>query len=789
MNFILNLIHHRLSWLAFLTLMLLTFIKPMTTYVDAQMHHLVGWLSPTANNSQVIHLTYPDELTDIEKKIRLDKALVTMLKSPPSALVLGGDWSHKTPFWVHQENNPLSVDSSIEKHLTQLGKKSLLASPLYTDQMKSTRHIGIVPNQLAIKVIKQKEAFGWAWISKVIKPKQHDKNYSYLVRDLQELVKFSGLTTTDYPPQILWENLHEDNPIPYFSSLALALFQNALAGSKSPKYQLKQSTWNIANPNESIKMSLDGTIWPRIKVSDIRSDALALLNNQTDQLWKNKTVFITPTDDGALKSTAATLASLELQAWDYRPGWDLPTLLFLILILSLYLWLMSSKFSLTTNSLILTLLITLILVSQYVLAITQHWWLSGIWLSQWLVICFFGLSLFEKWQNIFLKHQKTKDEANQMLCVASMEKGELETAFGYLKSCSASTYTKDLLQKLGQQMERKREYQLAIKVYQQLLSFGDRNHEKLHNKISQLQKANTFKSDSNGLNPARTMVLSNTGLQKLQLGRYQTDSIIGQGSMGVVYLGSDPKIGRSVAIKTLELSSEYAGSDLAEAKERFYREAETAGALRHPNIVTIYDVGEEKDLAYIAMDYLKGRPLSDFVKKESLLGVKIVYDLMLQAAQALDYAHSQKIVHRDIKPGNLVYDAEENEVIITDFGIACVTDHSKTRTGTILGSPFYMSPEQIAGAKVDGRADIFSLGVTFYQLLSGDLPFKGESLATLTYSIANQKHIPVRKQRPNLPASATTIINKALQKKKEKRFRTASEMADAIESAMAKIKG
>lgn len=778
--------HHRVSWLFLLTGVLITLLKPTTDYVDSQLHRFVGWLSPTALKPEILQLTFPQQLTDLEKKIRLNNALNTMSDSPPAALILGGDWSHSTPPWVKMESSSLSIDNSIENNLEKLAQHSLLAAPLYLQKLNSSRHIANVSTNFPVPMDLKKIPFWWSWIHYFQSFPEMDDPQSFLLKNLQETVQFSGLSANSYPAELLW--VQKDNKSEFNASLALALYLKNKPEKNDQNTSFSRDLWNITKNSSNLNVSLNGTIWPRFQVHDIRSDALALLDNQTRQLWKDKTVFIIPTNDESLKTTAATLASLQANAWDFRPGWDLALVMVFILLASSYFWLLANRFSQGTQILFLALVITLLMISQYVLAITKHWWLSGVLLSLWMVFCALGIGLFENIEKIFLRYQKTRDEANQMLSIASSEKGELATAFGYLKRCSGSTYTKDLLYELAQQMERKREYQLAIKTYQQLLSLGDKNHENLHKKISQLQQAENLSTDSNGLNPARTMVLSNTGLQKLQLGRYQTDSIIGQGSMGVVYLGSDPKIGRSVAIKTLDLSSEYAGSDLEEAKSRFYREAETAGALRHPNIVTIYDVGEEKDLAYIAMDYLKGRPLSDFVKKESLLPVKVVYDLMLQAAQALDYAHSQKIVHRDIKPGNLVYDADKDEVIITDFGIACVTDHSKTRTGTILGSPFYMSPEQIAGAKVDGRADIFSLGVTFYQLLTGELPFNGESLATLTYSIANQKHVPVRKQRSDLPASATTIINKALQKKKDKRYKTAAEMADAIETAMNKIK-
>ncbi len=783
-----NLIHHRLSWLLLITLLVFSLFKPLSNFIDKQIHQLVSWLAPTPVSTQIINLTFPDELTDLEKKVRLNDALDVMLKSPPAALILAGDWSHRTPSWVNAENSTKPLDSTLENKLAKLAEKTLLAAPLYNSSSDRTRHIALVSpvSEITVKIPADEGTF--SALNKLQPVPAVGATHTTVINNWQELLKFSAPVSNRYPTQLLWQQqAAENNHANYVTDLALALyFQSQMENNEAAK-SLSRSPWSITSANNQLHLSPDGSLWPRFSADDVRSDALALLSNQTDKLWANKTVFITPSNDAAVKAGAATLAALETGAWDYRPGWDLPGLVILLLFFALYLWMVAPKLSTGVNFLLISLVSLLAIIAQVVIAITHHWWLSGTVLAFWLIMVQAGLWLFQQTSNWFLRHQKTRDEANQMLAVASEEKGELTTAFGYLKRCSGSTYTKDLLYQLGQRMEKKRDYEDAIRLYQHLLSIGDKQHEKLHERIDRLRQAASIVTRDIQPQYAQTMLLTETGLQHPQLGRYHIDKVIGQGSMGVVYLGSDPKIGRSVAVKTLALSSEFSGHDLEEAKARFYREAETAGQLRHPNIVTIYDVGEEQDLAYIAMDYLQGRPLSDFIREESLLPVSTVYHLMLQAAYALDYAHSQKIVHRDIKPGNLIYDADEEEVVITDFGIACVTDNSKTRTGTILGSPYYMSPEQLAGAKVDGRADIFSLGVTFYQLLSAALPFEGDNLASLTYSIANQKHTPLKKRRSNLPPSATRIINRALHKKRDQRYDTAAEMAEAIEAAMARI--
>jgi serine/threonine protein kinase len=267
-------------------------------------------------------------------------------------------------------------------------------------------------------------------------------------------------------------------------------------------------------------------------------------------------------------------------------------------------------------------------------------------------------------------------------------------------------------------------------------------------------------------------------------GRYQVEGILGKGAMGIVYQGVDPKINRHVAIKTLQLSDDINSPEFGEAKERFFREAQTAGGLSHSNIVTIYDVGEDNNLGYIAMDLLTGAPLSLFTQPEQLLPTPLVYQLLIQITDALDYAHTQNVVHRDIKPANIIYDDDLLKVTVTDFGIAYVSDNSKTRTGIIMGSPYYMSPEQILGLKVDGRSDIFSLGVTFYQLLCGHLPFEGESIATVAYQITKAKAVAVSQHNTNLPTSAMRICNKAMHKDIDKRYQSMAEFKLALTTAL-----
>jgi serine/threonine-protein kinase len=202
----------------------------------------------------------------------------------------------------------------------------------------------------------------------------------------------------------------------------------------------------------------------------------------------------------------------------------------------------------------------------------------------------------------------------------------------------------------------------------------------------------------------------------------------------------------------------------------------------------VYDVGEEHDLAYIAMDYLEGKDLTAYSTSKTLLPVSQVFQIISSVALALDYAHEQHVVHRDIKPANIIYDPKKRIAKITDFGVACLTDASATKTGTVLGSPYYMPPEQLAGKKVDGRADLFSLGVTLYQMLCGELPFQGDSIANLMYNIANEKHPDIRRFRSDLPNCVNNLLNKALQKEAGERYQTGKLMAAAMKRCQEHIR-
>ncbi len=274
-----------------------------------------------------------------------------------------------------------------------------------------------------------------------------------------------------------------------------------------------------------------------------------------------------------------------------------------------------------------------------------------------------------------------------------------------------------------------------------------------------------------------------TDLKKL--GRYQISGILGRGAMGQVYKGIDPAINRPVAMKTIRLDFVSDPAEMTELKERLHREAHAAGKLSHPNIVTIYDVGSEGDLQYIAMEYLEGRTLESMIKRKVKFNYRIIAQIIVQICAALDYAHQQGIVHRDIKPANIMI-LSDYRVKVMDFGIARVDSNSMTKTGIAMGTPNYISPEQLKGQNVDSRADLFSLGVVMYELLLGKRPFKGENITSLIYSIINSEPEKPSHINPQVPLMFDHVIGRALKKKPTERYQRATEivsdLADFVES-------
>ncbi len=271
-----------------------------------------------------------------------------------------------------------------------------------------------------------------------------------------------------------------------------------------------------------------------------------------------------------------------------------------------------------------------------------------------------------------------------------------------------------------------------------------------------------------------------------KLGRYEIQSEIGRGAMGVVYRATDPVLDRTVAIKTINLSLDQ--SERAEYEARFYQEAKVAGGLSHPNIVTVYDVGDSGDLAYMAMEFLDGRELHDLTGEGRRLPVEKAVEIAAQVADGLGYAHERGVVHRDIKPANIMI-LHNGSAKITDFGIARMRHAEvKTQTGMLLGSPRYMSPEVVVGKRADGRSDIFSLGIILYEMLTGAAPFLGESMSALMFQTINLVPPAPSAVDPAVPPMLDFIVAKMLAKKLDERYQDARELASDLRECLAQLR-
>ncbi|HWS70564.1 MAG TPA: serine/threonine-protein kinase, partial [Thermoanaerobaculia bacterium] len=259
----------------------------------------------------------------------------------------------------------------------------------------------------------------------------------------------------------------------------------------------------------------------------------------------------------------------------------------------------------------------------------------------------------------------------------------------------------------------------------------------------------------------------------MKLGRYEIVRELGKGAMGIVYLAKDPLIGRLVALKTIRIAAHADDDEAKEFQQRFIREAQAAGILNHPAIVTVHDIGQDDTTgtSFIAMEYVEGQNLKEVLSQGRTLSFEQIGDIILQVAEALDFAHSKGIVHRDVKPANIIL-IEGNRAKITDFGIAKIASGGAnlTSTGQFLGTPNYMAPEQIKGAPVDGRTDLFSLGICLYECLTRRKPFGGDSLTSISYKIVHEPFPPLHEINPQIPDGYEDVVANCLAKDPSKRY-------------------
>jgi len=485
--------------------------------------------------------------------------------------------------------------------------------------------------------------------------------------------------------------------------------------------------------------------------------------------------------------TAHVLTSILNQDFYTRPNVARTAEVGLYLAIALYLMFVLTRMPAGIAALVsLGLLVTLLAAGHYLL-LREKIWLQSVTPAVMLLLGHLLLTTkrFFLTERAKVRVESDSAQTNRMLGLTFQNQGQLDMAMDKFRALPVDGSVLDLIYNLALDYERKRQFNKAAAAYDYILGHDPKFRDTADRRQRAQQVDQTIMLGGGRASPGGTLVLDQVD-HKPTLGRYQVEKELGKGAMGAVYLGRDPRINRVVAIKTMALSNEFEGTDLEQARERFFREAETAGRLSHPNIVTIFDAGEEQDLAYIAMEFLEGKDLTQYVLPGQLLPITDVVEVVGKIAEALDYAHAQDVVHRDIKPANIMYDSRARGIKVTDFGIARITASSRTRTGVVLGTPSYMSPEQLSGKHVDGRSDLFSLGVMTFQLLTGRLPFEGDTLATLMYQIANNPHPDILALRPELPACLRSFFDTAFAKEPEKRFQSGAEFGTALRECMDK---
>ncbi len=502
----------------------------------------------------------------------------------------------------------------------------------------------------------------------------------------------------------------------------------------------------------------------------------------------------------AVMVVAETLASMLDDKIISSPAWaSIVSAVLLILVTILLLWLSSQDMK---ARVIVTTVLVLILLGIEALFLLD----VSIWLNMYPPVLLLLLGFLVTWlmggvHKLAEKPTAVSGEVHRRVGLASQKRGELDAAFESFRKCPLDNSIMVMLFYLAQDFEANGRFDRAVAVYQYMDSFNP-HFKDLQGKLEKARMMeDTVMIDESKISPAVSTAItslnpteeneSDPDDQKV-LGRYLVRQEIGKGAMGMVYQGTDPKINRTVAIKTLNLKREFDEDEQENVLGRFFHEAEAAGRLHHPHIVTIYDAGEHNELAYIAMEFLTGSDLRVYTKKGTLLPPLTVVKIGMKLAGALFYAHSRDIVHRDIKAANVMYDPGTGQLKITDFGIARLTDSRRTKTGMVLGTPSSMSPEQLRGKKLDGRTDLYSLGVLMFQLLTGRLPYKAESLTQLMYKITNEPPPDLFALRPDLKENGDCIreiLDKLLQKEADDRYQDGKKLARDLLACAKKMVG
>ncbi|RLB33602.1 MAG: hypothetical protein DRH20_13175 [Deltaproteobacteria bacterium] len=460
----------------------------------------------------------------------------------------------------------------------------------------------------------------------------------------------------------------------------------------------------------------------------------------------------------------------------------------LVLVAGLLALLFLPAVPLARRSALLGLFIFTLFITSMILFIGMGTWfkITYIGLTPITLYIIFAVRDFVLRERFMERTSKETIETNRMLGLSFQSQGLLDLAFEKFRKCPLDDSMKDVLYNLGLDFERKRMLNKAVSVYE-YIGKTDEDFRDLKERIPKLRRmAGEFPIGRVSGKQEEKIVVSDDLGTKPTVGRYEILGELGQGAMGMVYKARDPRINRLLAIKTIRFSDEFEEDKIREVKERFFKEAELAGKLSHPSIIAIYDVGEDYDLTYMAMELLEGKDLEHFWQKDTMLPLRKVIQVVAETAEALDYAHRQGVIHRDVKPGNIML-LKNGGIKVTDFGIAKAVSSSQTRTGVILGTPNYMSPEQITGGEIDGRTDIFSLGVVFFQLVTGELPFRGKTLTELFYQITQGRHPDPSTLNPRVVKPCVQLIDKALAKDPNDRFQSAGEFAKYLKRLLRKM--
>ncbi len=538
-----------------------------------------------------------------------------------------------------------------------------------------------------------------------------------------------------------------------------------------------------------------------------------VLNDKISQnVLKNKLVLVSTSAAGIMNPfsaptdpsmpvgelTANAVWTMLSRQFIHQPSWATAVELLLIVLVGLLLILLFPRLKALTAGLLFWFMLTAMIGLSLYFFLINGFWIHVVYPLTQLVIGYIGV-ISIKYFITETRKEKVEGESaetNRMLGLSFQSQGMLDMALEKFRKVPVDKEMKEVLYNLALDYERKRQFNKAVSVYE-YIEEHDKKFKDVEQKKKKLIKASetmVFGDGFLGGSGSDGNLLLEGSETRPTMGRYEVIKQLGKGAMGVVYLGKDPRINRTTAIKTYRFTDDFDPEEAKEMKAKFFREAESAGTLSHPNIVTIYDAGEEQDLAYIAMEYLDGEDLQVYTKKGKLLPIRKIIDYIADIADGLDYAHERGIVHRDIKPANIML-MKNGAIKITDFGIARITASSQTKTGIVKGTPYYMSPEQISGHKVDGRSDIFSTGVMMFQLLTGRVPFTGDSPAALMHQILNIPHPDPSKINPKIMKPLVKIINKTLEKDPNSRFPKASmlsanlrQLGNAIDALIAKRK-